>query len=69
MADTQEEAERDARPGMNAHHDITFGLSPNWGRDGIVAANEKLTNEENELGDEESIKNSEYPIKSINHFI
>ena len=42
MAETQEQAEKEAREGINAHYQITFGLSRNWGRSGAIAKARRL---------------------------
>ena len=49
MAETQEEAERDARPGINAFFDIATGLNPNWARQGVLAKHEQLSDEDKNL--------------------
>ena len=49
IAETQEEAERDARPGINAFFDIATGLNPNWARQGLLAKHEVLSDEDQNL--------------------
>ncbi len=49
IAETYEEAERDARPGINAFFDIATGLNPNWAREGFLAKHEQLTDEDKNL--------------------
>ena len=46
IADTMEEAIKDARDGINAHYEVTFGLSRNWGRSGAIARGEEITAEQ-----------------------
>ena len=46
IADTMEEAIEDARDGINAHYEVTFGLSRNWGRSGAIAKGEEITAEQ-----------------------
>jgi len=49
IAETYEEAERDARPGINAFFEIATGLNPNWARKGFLAKDEQLSDEDNNM--------------------
>ncbi len=49
VAETYEEAERDARPGINAFFDVATGLNPNWARQGFLAKHEELSDEDQNL--------------------
>ncbi len=49
IAETQEEAEREARPGINAFYDAATGLNPNWARKGLLAAHESISDEDENL--------------------
>lgn len=49
IAETYEEAERDARPGINAFYDMAAGLNPNWARKGVLAKHETLSDEDQNL--------------------
>jgi alkanesulfonate monooxygenase SsuD/methylene tetrahydromethanopterin reductase-like flavin-dependent oxidoreductase (luciferase family) len=49
MAETQEEAVKDARPGINAFFETAVGLNPNWARKGMVSKNEVLSNEDQNM--------------------
>ena len=46
IAETQEEAEREARPGINAFFSAATGLNPNWARKGLLARNETLSDDD-----------------------
>lgn len=46
IAETQEEAKREARPGINAFYDAATGLNPNWARKGLLARHETLSEED-----------------------
>jgi len=46
IAETQEEAESEARAGINAFYDTATGLNPNWARKGLLAEGEEMTPEE-----------------------
>jgi len=49
IAETQEEAEREARPGSNAFYDAATGLNPNWARKGLLAKHESISDEDENL--------------------
>ena len=49
IAQTYEEAVRDARPGINAFFDMLVGLNPNWARKGMVGKNEELSSDDNNM--------------------
>lgn len=49
IAETQEEAEREARAGINAFYDAATGLNPNWARKGLLAGHESLSDEDENL--------------------
>ena len=46
VAETQEKAEKEARPGVNAFFRAAVGVNDRWGRRGSVAEDEELTNDE-----------------------
>ena len=46
VAETQEQAEREARPGVNAFFRAAVGVNDTWGRKGSVAMDEELTNDD-----------------------
>ncbi len=46
IAESQEQAEAEARDGVNDFFSIATGLSDNWARKGIVAADEELTDDD-----------------------
>ncbi|MFQ5933633.1 MAG: LLM class flavin-dependent oxidoreductase, partial [Dehalococcoidia bacterium] len=43
MAETQEQAEKEAREGVNAFFSVAAGLSDNWAKKGCIASIEELT--------------------------
>lgn len=49
IAATQEEAEREARPGINAFFEAATGLNPNWARQGLLAKGETLSDDDRNL--------------------
>ena len=46
MAETQEQAEAEARPGINAFFNINAGINDNGARKGCIAADEELTDDD-----------------------
>ena len=46
IADTQEQAEKEARDTVNAYMSLVSGLREGWARTGLVAADEELTNDD-----------------------
>ena len=46
VAETQEKAEKEARPGVNAFFRAAVGVNDRWGRRGSVAEDEELTDDE-----------------------
>ncbi len=49
IAETQEQAESEARAGINAFYETATGLNPNWARKGLLAKGEELSAEDNDL--------------------
>jgi len=49
IAETYEEAVHDARPGINEFFETAIGLNPNWARNGMVAKNEVLSDDDNNM--------------------
>ena len=49
LADTYEQAEREARPGINEFWERAIGVNANWARDRFIGANEPLTDEDRNL--------------------
>lgn len=49
IAETCEEAEKDARHGVNTFFDMATGLNPNWAREGFLARHERLSDEDRNL--------------------
>ena len=46
VAETQEQAEKEARPGVNAFFRAAVGVNDRWGRRGSVAEDEELTDDD-----------------------
>jgi alkanesulfonate monooxygenase SsuD/methylene tetrahydromethanopterin reductase-like flavin-dependent oxidoreductase (luciferase family) len=49
IAETYEEAVRDARPGINKFFETAVGLNPNWARNAMVGKNEVLSDDDNNM--------------------
>ena len=49
IAETQEEAENDARDGINVFFDMAVGLNPNWAREAFLAKGETLSDDDKNL--------------------
>ena len=49
IADTYEQAEKEARAGINRFFDLAVGLNLNWARDGFLAENETLSDEDRNM--------------------
>lgn len=49
MADTYEQAERQARPGINAFWDNAVGVNANWARERFTASDEELSDEDRNM--------------------
>ncbi|MBT6204405.1 MAG: LLM class flavin-dependent oxidoreductase [Rhodospirillaceae bacterium] len=69
MAETQEEAEREARPGINAFYDAATGLNPNWARKGLLAADEELAPGDEDLDWFDFLKKYEVSLVGSPEFV